>query len=369
MYKVVRYAAFVSAFFFVSCTNQKSRNHLFQAEEAIVTSFIDNVAEYVNDVVIYPISDTVIFSNVLKMVSDEFDNHYILDSRGTIISLSPDGTQGPLKLYRGRASNEYISAMDICYCDGKISILEDGRIKVFEVSDTRNNYQIDLREIRDPVDAISAVPGDKYYVFSAFSTSAKKDRKGHDNTLRFINRDAKVLSEFIPREDCTFSMNNISQSRNNSYYLRPQSSESIFYQLNKDGVTPAFRVDFGDKAMPARYYYNVANEDIGAYMMSDYYKLPMDLHETKDYVYCRFCGSQASECSLVYSRRTKKCIAWKNTNQDGEFRVVGSDDNYFIIIPSNTEAQYGPFGQIIQPLLKEKCSDAQRAIVKIAFCF
>ncbi len=369
MLKTVWYIAIFGSLLMISCTGQGTHGKTGSVEEAFVTSLIEDIDKYVTVEEIKPIDDSVLFSNVSKMVSDELGNYIILDSRGAIVSLSPEGAPGPLKLMRGRASNEYVSALDICYFDGQICILEDAGIKVFEIANTHNSYQIDLREVRSPVDAISSVPGNKFYMFSAYSASAKNDKKGHDNTLRLINGRGQILSEFIPREDCTFSMNNISQSRDNTYYLRPQSSESTFYKLGVDGITPAFRVDFGEKAMPARYYYNVANEDIGAYMMSDYYKLPMDLHDTKDYVYCRFCGSQASECSLVYSRRTQKCIAWKNTNQDGEFRVVGSDDNCFIIIPSNIEAQYGPLGQIIQPLLKEKCAEGQRAIVKVKFNF
>lgn len=362
------YLALIGVLVMISCTNQNIQDDSF-VEEAHVSSLLGDITKYVEVVDIRPIDNEIVFSSVSKMVSDEQGILYILDSRGVITSLTTDGTQGPVKLTRGRASNEYLSALDICFLDGRLCVLENTRIKVFRIDDALNCTQIDLTEIRDPVDAIAAVPDNMYYLFSAFSKSANNDKKGKGKTLRLINGDGSILSEEIPREDCTFSMNNISQSRDNTYYLRPQSSESVFYRLERTGLKPAFKVNFGDKAMPARYYYNVAGEDIGSYMMSDFNKLPMDYHDTKEYVYCRFCGSQASECSLIYSRKTKKSIAWKNNNEDSDFRIVGSDNDCFIIIPSNSDGLFGPLGQIIQPLLKDKCSDGQRAIVKVKFDF
>lgn len=370
MMKIVYLMVSTSVLFLTSsCANRNTRGIVYPVEKAIVTSFSEDISKIVSIVEIKPIDDTIIFSSVSKMVLDEYGNYYILDSRRKILSINPDGGIGPLRLTRGRALNEYISALDICYMEGKISILEDHAIKVFDITDINKHFQIDLREIKDPVDAISVVPGDRFYLFSAFSTSARNDKKGYGNTLRFISCKGRILAEAIPREDCTFSMNNISQSRENTYYLRPQNSQSVFYKLEQDSVSPAFRIDFGEKRMPSRYYYNVADEDIGEYMMSDYYKLPMDYHDTKDYVYCRFCGPQASECSLVYSRKTRKCIAWENTNSDVDHRIVGSDNDNFIIVPTCSDGDYGPLGQIIQSMLKEKCSDGQRAIVKIRFSF
>ena len=353
----------------VSCVNQTSSNKMSASEEAAVSSLSTDISDIVSVVDVQPIDESVLFAGVSKMLSDGQGNLFILDSRGSILSLDKNGCPGPLKLTRGRASNEYVSASDICYMDGKFCILENARIKVFDIGDTRNCFQVDLTGLKDPADALSATTDGKFYLFSAFSMNPHDDKRGKGNTLRLIDRDGHLISESIPREDCTFSMNNISQSKDNTYYLRPQNSESIFYRLEKDGPVPAFKVNFGEKAMPARYFYDSAGEDIGAYMLSDYYKLPMDYHDTDDYVYCRFCGSQASECSLVYSRKSKKCIAWKNSNEDSGFRVLGSDKDSFILIPANNDGDYGPLGQAVLPALKGKCADGQSAIVKIRFNF
>ena len=352
-----------------SCAGNSSNSESKVKEVASVQSLSTDISEYVSVVDVKPIDDSIVFANVSKMVADESGNYYILDSRGTIVSITADGKVGPLSITRGRASNEYASASDICYQDGTFYILENSRIKAFDIKDTHNNKITDRKGIPDPVDAISCIPGGGFYLFSAFSKSARADRKGFDNMLRMIDGDGKVVSEALPREDCTFSMNNISQSRDNTYFLRPQSSESIFYRLGKDGAEPAFKVDFGEKTMPARYYFDVCDEDMGAYMLSEYYKLPMDLHDTKHFVYNRFCGDQASECSLVYSRKTKKCIAWKNTNEDSGFRILGSDNDSFILISTNTEGQYGPLGRAVYNALKEVCPEGQRAIVKVEFKF
>lgn len=360
---------FMAMLMLASCANQTSGNEASIEEEAVVPSLSEDISDVVSIVDVRPIDESVLFAGVSKLLNAGQGNLFILDSRGAIISLNGDGQQGPLKLTRGRASNEYVSASDICYIDGKLCVLENARIKVFDIYDTHKNFQIDLTGLDDPADALAVVPGDRFYLFSAFSMSSRSDKKGRGYTLRMIDRDGHLISESIPREDCTFSMNNISQSGDNTYYLRPQNSESIFYRLEKDGPVPAFKVDFGDKAMPARYFYDAAGEDIGAYMLSDYYKLPMDYHETGDYIYIRFCGSQASECSMVYSRKSKKCIAWQNTREDSAFRILGSDKDGFILIPSNSDGDYGPLGRVVKPSLEKKCADGQSAIVRIKFSF
>lgn len=352
-----------------SCAVQTSGDDMSAAEEAIVTSLSADISDMVSVVDVQPIDESVLFSGISKMLSDGQGNFFILDSRGIILSLDKYGRPGPLKLTRGRAANEYVSASDICYIDGKLCVLENARIKVFDIDDTHKCTSLDLTKFKDPVDAFSATTDGKFYLFSAFSSDSRDDRHGKGNTLRLIDDNGHVVAESIPREDCTFSMNNISQSKDNVYYLRPQNSESIFYRLEKEGPVPAFSVNFGDKAMPARYFYDSAGEDLGTYMMSDYYKLPMDYHDTDDYVYCRFCGSQASECSLVYSRKSGKCIAWKNSKEDSGFRVIGSDKDCFILIPANNDGHYGPMGRTVLPALKVKCSEGQSAIVKIRFNF
>lgn len=360
--------AFAGAISLLSCVNHRFPSNVHAEEEAIVPVFSTDISTFVTEVDIYPIDTTVIFSSVTKMVADEKGNLFMLDSRGMIHSLSPDGRRGPLTLRRGRASNEYTSVMDISYSDGRISILEDSRIKVFDVQNTQNSLQIELSQVKDPVDAIASIPGGKFYLFSAYSASTQNDKKEQGDMVRLIDSGGRLISESVPRNDCTFSMNNISQSRNH-YYLRPQNSESVFLRLDEETMAPAFKVNFGEKAMPERYYYDVAGEDIGAYMMSDYYKLPMDYHDTKDYVYCRFCGSQAAECAMVYSRKNSKSIAWENTRDDSNFRILGSDDDSFILISVNQDGELGPLGRIIQPLLAEKCQIGQGAIVRIKFCF
>lgn len=353
----------------ISCAVQTSGDKMSAEEEAAVTSLSTDISDIVSVVDVQPIDESVLFAGISKMLSDGKGNFFILDSRGAILSLDSKGHLGPLKLNRGRASNEYVSASDICYADGKFCILENAKIKVFDIEDTHNCFQVDLKGLKDPADALSVTADGNFYLFSAFSMNSRDDQRGRGNTLRQIDRDGHLISESIPREDCTFSMNNISQSKDNTYYLRPQNSESTFYRLETGGPVPAFKVNFGDKAMPTRFFYDSAGEDIGAYMLSDYYKLPMDYHDTDDYVYCRFCGPQASECSLVYSRKSGKCIAWKNSNEDSGFRVVSSDKGSFILIPANIDGDYGPLGRAVLPALKGKCSEGQSAIVKIRFKF
>jgi len=51
------------------------------------------------------------------------------------------------------------------------------------------------------------------------------------------------------------------------------------------------------------------SDDIFTYMMSDYYKLPMDLHETDSHMYFHACGHSSEDVCFVYDRDGGKASA------------------------------------------------------------
>ena len=99
-----------------SCANQTSGNRAFIEEEAVVPSLSEDISDVVSIVDVRPIDESVLFAGVSKLLNAGQGNLFILDSRGAIISLNGDGRQGPLKLTRGRASNEYVSASTEIVC-------------------------------------------------------------------------------------------------------------------------------------------------------------------------------------------------------------------------------------------------------------
>lgn len=144
-------------------------------------------------------------------------------------------------------------------------------------------------------------------------------------------------------------MSNISQSSGNTYYLRPQDNGHVFFRLTETGPEPVYRIDFKGKTIPERYYFDAAGEDIMKYMMSDYYKLPMDLHETDTHLYFHAAGPGASDCIFIYDRGSGKGIRW--TNAPGSVTVpvpvLASDGDWFYTIFPEIDPDMGKDGDIL----------------------
>lgn len=151
-----------------------------------------------------------------------------------------------------------------------------------------------------------------------------------------LSPDGEVADRYIPRDDCTLSLNNISQSSCGEYMLRPQNGNHIFYRLTADGIVPAYRVDFGSENIPHRYYFDVAGEDLMSYIMSPYYKMPMELHETASHLFFRVAGPEAREVAVVYDRKSHVGIMWENAPGDMQMQILASDGKWFYAVMPET---------------------------------
>lgn len=363
------WAFYICSMILCSCYNTDNDSRQFK-DRIVVTDRVDDLTQYISNVEVSLIDSSIVLSTISKALIGKNGVLYVLNAGGSFVSLTKDGKIGVNYSNRGRAANEYMSPIDICLSDHYFSILDVNKILSFKIGDPNEYRSISFPEGASPYDAFAPSGDEGFFLFSAFSNSPRNDHKGVGNLLYLIDDKSNIVQEYIPRNDCTFSLFNISQSRGNTYYLRPQDSEFIFYELGDGAVEASYKIDFGDKSIPPRYFYDKAGEDIGMYMLSEFNKLPMEFHDTKDYAYCRYCGPGAQEFSLVFNKQTKKCITWMNKNTDTDFRILCSDDDFFYLIPTANDEVHGPLASIINKEIKAHgCEDDQSAIVKIEFIF
>ena len=347
------------------------------------TRKVDDISTWVDAVEFVRIADDgrALFSAVVKMLLDDSGNIFLLDDQGRIVALAADG--GSLtEVAQEVCDNEgchFIS--DMALSDSELLILEGNEIIRFELADLshvrREKVPVDL-----PCDALAPDGKGGIYLFSAFPKTLPELPQGNNVTkvlagdefmLYRISADGVVAEQYIPRTDCTLSLNNISQSSCSEYVLRPQDGNHIFYRLTADGIVPAYRVDFGDENIPLRYYFDVAGEDLMAYIMSPYYKMPMELHETASHLFFRVAGPEAREVSVVYDRESSTGVMWENTPSDMQMQILGSDGEWFYaILPASGGAEgeaHGPLYGCVQRAVSEKEPDAagNSYIVKIRF--
>lgn len=347
------------------------------------TQKVDDISPWVDAVEFVRIADDgrALFSAVVKMLLDDSGNIYLLDDQGRIVALAADG--GSLtEVAQEVCDNEgchFIS--DMALSDSELLILEGNEIIRFELADLshvrREKVPVDL-----PCDALAPDGKGGIYLFSAFPKTLPELPQGNNVTkvlagdefmLYRISADGVVAEQYIPRTDCTLSLNNISQSSCGEYMLRPQDGNHIFYRLTADGIVPVYRVDFGDENIPYRYYFDVAGEDLMSYIMSPYYKMPMELHETASHLFFRVAGPEAREVSVVYDSGSSTGIMWENAPSDMQMQILGSDGKWFYAIMPETggadDGMHGPLYGYVQKALSEKEPDAadHSYIVKIRF--
>ncbi len=347
------------------------------------TRKVDDISTWVDAVEFVRIADDerTLFSTVVKMLLDDSGNIFLLDDQGRIEALAADG--GTItEIAHEVCDNEgchFIS--DIALSNSELLILEGDEIIRFELADLshvrREKFPVDL-----PCDALAPDGNGGIYLFSAFpktlpelpqGNSVTKVQAGDEFMLYHISPEGEVTDKYIPRTDCTLSLNNISQSSCGEYMLRPQDGNHIFYRLTADGIVPAYRVDFGDENIPYRYYFDVAGEDLMSYIMSPYYKMPMELHETASHLFFRVAGPEAREVSVVYDSGSSTGIMWENAPSDMQMQILGSDGKWFYAIMPETggadDGMHGPLYGYVQKALSEKEPDAadHSYIVKIRF--
>ena len=351
-----------------------------EAEDGIVlkpleqTQKVDDISPWVDAVEFVRIADDerTLFSTVVKMLLDDSGNIFLLDDQGRIVALKPDGTFLRAVARQGRANNEYISVSDIAVAGPEFMILDGSKVKCFDLSDPSGVRSIDI-PVSVPCDALAPDGDGGVYLFSAFSLDPAENRSDADSLLYRVSAEGDLVGSYLRRTDCTLSLNNISQSSCGEYMLRPQDGNHIFYRLTADGIVPAYRVDFGDENIPYRYYFDVAGEDLMSYIMSPYYKMPMELHETASHLFFRVAGPEAREVSVVYDSGSSTGIMWENAPSDMQMQILGSDGKWFYAIMPETggadDGMYGPLYGYVQKALSEKEPDAadHSYIVKIRF--
>lgn len=108
-------------------------------------------------------------------------------------------------------------------------------------------------------------------------------------------------------------------------------------------------------------------------MSSEYYKLPMELHETVSNLYFRVGGKDAIEESFVYDSDLKYAVRWRNGRDDRDLKIQGSDRYWFYAITpyldGSIQGDHGAFYTYVSSCFNniEKVAQSQFYIVKIRF--
>lgn len=326
-----------------------------------IDSYIDSIAIICSD---------VCMSDISKALLDASGNYYVLDLRGELHILNPDGTPSDKSIRRGRAANEYLQIEDIALSNDELLLLDGMSVKCFDLNSLQKCHEISIA-IKQPFDAIAPDKDGGVYLFSSYPAGGSETSAEKNYLLYRLDRTGTQIAQDIPYEDCTFSIGNITQSRSNTYYLRPQNNRHVFYRLTEEGAVPEYRIDFGAATIPDRYYYNVADEDIRSYMKADYFKLPIYFHETATHLIFNAAGPEAEEYNFVYDKRSGRGIRWCSRKSDPAVRICAADEEaFYLLLPNficgNTDNS-GPLVKAIKSKLDSTEEHNGLIILKLIF--
>lgn len=361
-----------------SCQSRKIQSfhstiELFPMQQ---TTMVDELVSWIDTISLTPITDARYFSMpISKMLIDSIGNLYMLNIGGLVARIEPDGNYTSLtESFAATCTSEGCSGLtevsDIALSAHELMLLEDRTITCLDLADLTQEHVID-NPVQAPCDALAPDGNGGIYLFSAFPSDYTLTHSCNDSLLYRVSANGELLDSYITRQDNTLSLNNISQASYNRYYLRPQSSDHIFRLLTPDGPQPAYRIDFGTENIPPRYFFDSVNENLGDYLMSPYYKIPMELHETSSHIVFRVAGPSAHEITILYDKESLHGIMWENDPNDMSLQILAADDEWFYTImptvPNDTES-HGPLFRHLLETLKRDGSNASSAhIVKIAF--
>lgn len=341
------------------------------------TSLIDDLAPFV-DTMICVVPEHLLPSPLCKMLIDETGNMYMLGFRGDLLTLTPDGQKYRHFVNQGRARNEYIKINDIALRTQpkELLVLDEGKVISLGIDDTLSVKTFDT-PAGIPFDALAPAGEKNSWLFAAYPKDGEDINEQNDCLLKLVNEKGEVLEEMLKREDFTFTLMNITQSVNNVYYLRPQNASQIFYQLGQDTLISRYKINFGDRNIPARYYFNVADKDIVAYMRAPYFKQLSFAHETRNHFYFKCAGADAIEYNfLIDKRNPQQGISWMNRDQTTDLYIIGADETYFYTVFNRLQAE--EYDKTKESNLLYRCimqyidsnavfRDSDEIIVKIAF--
>lgn len=315
------------------CKDQKPQ-HAPQGQTVIApgepADFISEVTPYIDTIIVVPLETTP--QSLVGWVSKMLllpNGNVVLSTSSNILVFDAEGHYLFTVGSQGRGPEEYAGATDLCLSqDGKTIDLLVFPKEVMSYSATDGTY-VRKVSLQSPIehidfDAIASGADGSFFVFAAQQGIATRENK--NPTLFHFGKDGRLLLSALPAEENMYNIDLITQTWDNQYVLRPQSTDQICYYLSDSLPVPRVRIDFGARAVPAAY-----SPELETYLRSDYYKLPIYIHETADQLLFTFCGPGAWEHYCLHSFADNRTLTWKRTGDDPNnmLRIIGSDREFF----------------------------------------
>lgn len=364
----------LAAFILAGCTSTETSNsdakYTLHPLEWQVENDLSKCIEKTKVIKLETTSESLI-TNAVKVLLHDNGNIIIQDMK-SVLCFDNNGKFLHTIGARGRANSEYQSLRDICIAqNGDITIL-DGMNKVIfydgETGKFIKSVEPTWTANRESADAIiPCSDGGFYLVTSNPGEVANFDTPFYN--LNKFDKEGKLTEQTLPRKDFVFTMALVTQNPDNKYLVRPQEGDNVCYEIDsKDQLIAKYKIDFGDKAVPERYIFDdKGNVDFGKYMGSNFYKLPMNLFETDDYLTFIASAPQASSHNFVYSKDDNKGIQFYAPGIDRDMpQFLAADEDFVYCMVQSLPDDTSNSNPLVKHLKNDKdivLNDAENPIL------
>jgi hypothetical protein len=336
MKKLILYTKFITVFFFVVSCKKNEYHPVLTILPLQTATIAEDLRVFVDTLIFIPlINDSNNFiSEVSKILIDNDTNLLLLDHVQGVQLVDQKGVFIRNIGTKGRGPGEYQNIEDLSISSNGeyLLILQQTGVLKYRISDGKFINKINLSGKN--YDAICSSDDEGFFLFS----SNPADESNFDKpfyALTHFDSKAKAKRELLPRKDFVFSQGIFTQSYDKSTIMRPQEGDNIAYKIGKE-IIPFLKIDFKNSAIPPKYIFKDGGdlfEGMKNYLFSDYYKLPIHIHDTKDYIYFSSIGPSALQNDFVFSKSNNIGFRWvyERSDRDPLF-IMASDSTYFYTV-------------------------------------
>lgn len=327
----------------------------------ISSNLITDFTQYIDSVEIINLeaTDQSYIAYIKKILVDKSKRIIILNSTGILV-FSKEGSFLFSIGKNGRGPGEYLQVYDICideYSNTLLAVDSDNSVIRYSLTDGQYIEKIIPHFPEKYPNCIGITPSiDNGFFLFGCNPLDKTDFKKSFYCLNKFDKKGKHIESYLLRKDYVFPINIITQSYDNTYLIRPQEGDNICFRIDKGKLKEIYQFDFGKEYIPQHYLPVLPNRnyDIKRYMNSDYYKLPIYLHETKDQMYFSCGGPLANDHFFIFDKANLQGIHWIHDKIDDTPLLLfkASDSEFFYAVFNDYNTYNQQFPPNMEPLKK-----------------
>ncbi len=329
--KSVSVISFLSFSFCISCSSSVGTLPVIHPDES---QEIEDITPYVKCIeeISFSESSDIIYASIQKLIVLPSVGFLALDIRKNVFLFAENG-ECIRRIGRiGRGSGEYVALQDIAFDTNTETILLLCLNEVIEYN-LSGKYLATYTVPDFNYDAIASFD-DGFCLFVATPNHSIDNLKTTHKMVHFYSREkGKVVNESFQRNDYVLNTELISFSAGMGYLIRPLEGDNILYKVKGNTLNKVMEVSFEKRQIPSKYLLDNGKYDISSFVMSPYFKMPMNFQFTQNHFFFTAIGPGGVLYYYLYNNDFSPIGFWKEPdNCLSPIKIASSDSDSFYIL-------------------------------------